>query len=173
MTDPIRKVPRLIEDGELRRLKTITAGALKAVGGGDAFEPSTRVRQAALSNYGNLAVPEKFIPLDVAIELDRAATAPLLIGEAARMLGFRLEPIDGAAASGISVSDAQSVAKESGDVVNKLLEVLASGKPLAFADRQALLKEITEAFAPLYQLTVKLGGSAAPELKLVSTGSGE
>jgi hypothetical protein len=171
--EPIRQVPRLISDEELRRLKTITAQALKAVGGGDAFEASTRVKQAALSNYGNNAVPDKFIPLDVAVELDRLAGAPLLLGAAARMLGFKLEPIASTENAGISVADVRSVAKESGDVVNKLLELLATGKPLALADRQMLLKEITEAFGPLYQLATKLGGVAAPDLKLVATQTGD
>ncbi|RVD15417.1 MAG: hypothetical protein EOS73_32120 [Mesorhizobium sp.] len=157
--DEIRTVPRLITDEELRRIKTLTSQAIKAVGGGDAFEPSTRVKQAALSNYGNNAVPDKFIPLDVAIELDRAAQAPLLLGGAARMLGYRLEPIDAPPATRVTMGDAQSVAKESSDVVNMLLALLASDKPLDAADRQALMKEITEAMGPLYKLVTKLGAA--------------
>lgn len=159
--DDFREVPRLIDDSERRRLKSITFSQISAVGGGEAFEPSTRVKQAALSNYGNKAVPDKFIPLDVAIELDRFAPAPLLIGTAAAMLGFRLEPIGPTASDVIGLADAQSVAKETGDVVNLLLTLLSSGKSLDEAGRRALVKEATEAIAPLYQLVAKLAGGAA------------
>ena len=151
-----REVPRLIEDHELRSLKTTTFNQLRAVGGADAFAPSTRVLQPALSNYGNKALPDKVIPLDVAIELDRAAASPLLIGAAARMLDCELVPRGREAVAALGMADAREVAKETSDVVNVLLDFLSSGAPLDEALRRELLREIGEAKAKLYQLALKI-----------------
>lgn len=156
MTAELRNVPRLIEDHELRALKTATFNQVRAVGGADMFAPSTRVLQPALSNYGNKALPDKVIPLDVAVELDRAAGSPLLIGAAAGMLGYELSPRSLPAPAALGMDDAREVAKETSDVVNVLLQFLASGASLDEALRRELLREIGEAKARLYQLALKI-----------------
>lgn len=159
--DDIRDIPRLTTDAERRHLKGLTKAVLAGVNGGDAFAPSTRVEKAALSKYGSNSFPDHFIPLDVAIELDRFADAPALIGAAAAMLGFRLVPAAEVAEAELCVADAQSVAKEAGDVVNLLLTLLANGKRLDAADRRDLLKEVTECKASLYRISKLAGGAAS------------
>lgn len=155
-----REIPRLATDAERRHLKAMTLQAVHSVGGGDAFEPATRVKQGALSKYGSNSFPEHFIPLDVALELDRLSGSPVLIGACARMLGYRLVPAGSSADDDLSLADAQSVAKETGDVVNLLLTLLTKGKPLDAADRRAVLKEVSEAKDSLYKLLAKLAGGA-------------
>ncbi|MDH6265518.1 hypothetical protein M2360_000908 [Rhizobium sp. SG_E_25_P2] len=99
---------RTISDEERRALKGMTAAALKFVGL-SAFQFLTRVKVSALSKYGSAGEEHRddFIPVDVAVEADRACGEPLIIGEAARMLGYRLVKDDGAEDS---VSPAQVVA---------------------------------------------------------------
>jgi hypothetical protein len=157
--EALRTVPRLATDAERRHIKTVTRHALDAVGGGEAFSPATRVEKAALSKYAGPAYPDHFIPADVLLELDRLAGAPLLVSTLARMLGYRLVPAEGDAPQAkLDLSDAQSVAKETGDVVNLLLTLLSSGRDLDAADRREILREVTEAKAALYHLVVKLAG---------------
>lgn len=161
MSDDFRQIPRLATDAERRHLKAITQQALHSIGGGDAFEASTRVKQGALSKYGSNSFPDHFIPVDVALELDRLAGAPNVIGAAARMLGYRLVPVDAAADNTFDLVDAQSVAKETGDVVNLLLALLSSGKNPDAADRKAVIKEVMEAKDSLYRVAMKIAGGAA------------
>ncbi|MBB1247435.1 hypothetical protein [Rhizobium sp. G21] len=99
---------RSISDIERRALKGMTAAALKFVGL-SAFQFLTRVKVSALSKYGSTGEEHEhdFMPLDVAVEADRACGEPLIIGEAARILGYRLVKDDG---SEHSVSPAQVVA---------------------------------------------------------------
>lgn len=162
MTDPdTNPLPRLAEDAELRRLKAATAEAVK-LSGGSQFESRTRVRRAALSKYGArpgaTTEPDAYMPLDVALELDRYNGAPLIAATLAGMLGYRLVPEAQAEAEELQLSDAAAIAKETGDVVNALLAVLTAGKEISAADRQAILKEITEAKQALWRLTGKIGG---------------
>ncbi|MBZ9822316.1 hypothetical protein [Mesorhizobium sp. CA4] len=160
--DDIRAIPRLTTDAERRHLKGLTRTVLAGVNGGDAFSPVTRVEKAVLSKYGSISFPDHFIPLDVAVELDRFADAPTLIGGAAAMLGYRLVPTgDADDAHQLTVADAQSVAKETSEVVTLLLTLLASGKKLDAADRQSVMKEVVEAKASLYRVVNKLSGGAA------------
>lgn len=154
MSDNDRLIPRAASDAELRRLKSVTEQAVKLAGGGD-FEPHTRVKKAALSKYGSRSEPDHFIPLDVLVELDRHNGAPLIISTVAAMLGYRLVPAAEAEDAALAIEDAKLVAKETGDVVNLLLSLLTSGKRLDAADRQSLLREITEAKAVLYRLASK------------------
>lgn len=99
---------RSISDIERRALKGITAAALKFVGL-TAFQHLTRVKVSALSKYGSTGEEHQddFMPIDVAVEADRACGEPLIVGEMARLLGYRLVKDDG---SENSVSPAQVVA---------------------------------------------------------------
>ncbi len=154
--DELRIIPRESTDDERRRLKSITARAVKMAGGAE-FEPHTRVKKAALSKYGGRAEPDHFVPLDIILELDRHNGAPMITGVLARMQGFELRPIRAEEEDDLHLGDAQAIAKETGDVVNLLLGLLTSGKRLDATDRSDLLREVTEAKAVLYRLSAKLG----------------
>lgn len=158
--DDLRVIPRLASDADRRALKSATDTALEQARGGSAFEPFTRVKKAALSKYASPSEPEHFMPLDVALELDRRNGAPLLTATLAGMLGYRLVPAAQAEEDDLCLADAQAVAKETGDVVNLLLTLLASGKKLAAADRDMMLREVSEAKATLFRLAGKIGASA-------------
>ena len=154
-----RDMPRLTTEEERRHLKTMTFMAVHSVGGGDAFEASTRVKQGVLSKYGSKSYPETFIPLDIAVELDRLGQSPVLIGACAKMLGYRLVPCGADDPLPLTLCDAKDVAKETSDVVNLLLVLLAGGKPLDEAGRRQIAKEVTEAKDKLNSILVKsMGG---------------
>lgn len=158
--DDTRLIPRLSTDAERRRLKSVTEQGVK-LSGGTEFEPHTRVKKSALSKYGSQSEPDNFIPLDVALELDRHNGAPIVTSALAGMLGFRLVPVESDEEADVQLADAQSIAKETGDVVNLLLTLLTSGRKMNAADRQDVLREVTEAKASLYRLATKLAGGAS------------
>lgn len=154
------KLPPLVEDGERLRLKAATEQAVKLTGGAE-FELRSRVLKAALSKYGSRSQSDHFIPLDVALELDRHNGAPLVTSVLAGMQGYRLVPAGEIEESELALADAQTIAKETGDVVNLLLTLLASGRKIDAADRRDVLREVAEAKACLYRLANKVSGGAA------------
>lgn len=88
MTD----MDRLISAAERLDLKANTERGLTLAGGGINFKYYTRVGTTQLHRYHH-PHEKDFVPLDVAIEMDRKACAPINIGAGARLLGYRLEQV--------------------------------------------------------------------------------
>lgn len=135
-------------------LKAAVRRAMKRAGGGDSFCHSTRVGAPTLSYYANPGRDDMHIPVDVAIDLDREAGAPVVAAEMARMLGYRLVPLD-AVDGGPDMSDLAAVAGESADVVRKFADALADGA-IDRLERADLSAEIDEARAAFDRLARKL-----------------
>ncbi|MBK3745837.1 hypothetical protein G3A39_42530, partial [Paraburkholderia aspalathi] len=90
---------RTISDIEQRTLKSATDGAYVLSGGISRVLDFTRVGTASLSKYAsfNDEFRESFIPIDVAIEIDRRAKTPTIVKEMAALLGYELRPIGNSA----------------------------------------------------------------------------
>ncbi|MFP3325730.1 hypothetical protein R0K05_21985, partial [Planococcus sp. SIMBA_160] len=83
----------------------------------------TRVSTSQLSKYASFGEDnvDSFAPIDVAVEIDRAAKSPTITKEMAALLGYELVPVgirDDIAASPapISEKDAMRIMKEGMDV---------------------------------------------------------
>ncbi|WP_223478723.1 phage regulatory CII family protein [Oricola indica] len=147
---------RASSDHDRLALKAAVRLALKRVGGGDCFCHATRVGAPALSNYANANRDDSHMPLDVALDLDRDAGAPIVVGALARLNGYRLVPLQ-AAGSAPDLEDIATIARETGDVVSALATALVDG---GVDSREAadIRREIEEANAALNRLAAKLTG---------------
>lgn len=88
---------RLITREEVGDLKGMTEVCLKLGGGMTSFAKVTRVGISDLSKYASPSdeFADRVIGLDVAIEADRRAKDPMIIREAARLLGYELTKLTG------------------------------------------------------------------------------
>lgn len=93
---------RLISDESITLLKGATDACYRLGRGVTSFALLTRVGVSALSNYARLGdrradgrheYIETMIPVDIAVEADTRAGSPIITGEMARQLGYRLEPL--------------------------------------------------------------------------------
>lgn len=150
----------LITPEERAALKTRTAQYVRLAGGVDVFAFDAGVAKAQLSKYGSASEPDCVIRLDVAVALDRRLEAPMLIGEAARLLGYRLVPIEPDAPEPVSHADLARIAREGSDVVGTLAEGLKDGH-LDSHERRATREQIGENILVLQHLDRKLSGGGA------------
>lgn len=153
---------RVISDRQAMQLKAATRRAIDMAGGSDSFEHVTRVRQGQLSKYG-LAGEEHaatFAPIDVALEADIEAGAPLITEMMAKLQGYRLvrdkadQPEEGLTHRDISALNA-----ELGDVSRVALDALDDGKVDA-RERRDLMRELGDLKAQIALIEGKLGGGA-------------
>jgi len=139
-------------------LKGATEASFKLGGGLTSFALLARVGVSTLSKYAS--VSEEFrdnvIPVDIAVEADRRAGSPIIIGEAARQLGFDLVPSGGAeAAKPVTEADAHRVLYEATDVSRAILDAKADGKIDAL-ERKRIAQEAREAIRALEQVLAGL-----------------
>ncbi|WP_176086912.1 hypothetical protein [Martelella sp. HB161492] len=74
-------------------LRETTRRSVVQGGGPERFQYVTRVNQGQLSKYWTFDPDRRsqlFMPIDIAIEADMEAGAPIIVGEMARQLGYRL-----------------------------------------------------------------------------------
>lgn len=140
---------RLTTNAERFELKAATERSLVRAGGGNNFQYYTRVAPTQLHRYCN---PDEkdFIALDIAVEMDRKARSPINIGAAARLLGYRLEPLN-------SGGDERSIAEMIGTSIRECSEahsvVLEAGADGVYSRNEIrnAFKEIDEGIESLQQ----------------------
>lgn len=121
-------------------LKAATRRAIESAGTLTELATYTRVDPAQLSRYGN---PEhqSFAPLDVAMDLDRLAGAPIILRAWAERLGYELAPHESAAHEPEALAEhIPDIAGETADVVRALADTADQGASPAQAriiDREA------------------------------------
>lgn len=149
------ELDRLTTIAERLELKASTERALIRAGGGVNFHFYTRVATTQLHRYG--AADEKdFIPLDVAVELDRKAGVPIAIGTAARLLGYRLEPLTGEAGTQCLAEAISGAIRECSDVYTKAIDATADDR-ITPVERRDINTEIDEAVESLQRLRQIVG----------------
>ncbi len=145
---------RTISEPERRTLKAATDGGCVLAGGISRILDFTRVSTSQLSKYASFGNEnaDTFAPIDVAIEIDRAAKSPVIVKEMAGLLGYDLTPKPQVAGSDthqpITQADGYRVMKETMDVVQTLNGALADGR-IDAADFKKLDKELLEAIREL------------------------
>ncbi|MGV0909237.1 hypothetical protein [Martelella sp. FOR1707] len=136
---------RVITEDDGRALKAATRRAVKAAGGGEALSLVSRVSAAQLSKYGLAGDEhaETFMPLDVALEADREAGAPIIAAALAAAQGFRLVSADGADhAHDLGFSDISTANVAFGKLLTSMHEGLANDGRLDEAERRAVLRDL-------------------------------
>jgi hypothetical protein len=123
---------RAFSEKDYRGLKSICSVAYDLVGGSTLFQTMTRVVVSQLSKYASFGKDDEksFMPIDVAIDLDRMAQSPVITGHMAQLLGYRLEPLRAALAcpDDLSERDAHRILSEAMDVSRELFAAFADGK---------------------------------------------
>eukprot|EP01034_Spumella_vulgaris_P006273 gene6273-7990_t len=138
-------------------LKGATEASFKLGGGLTSFALLARVGVSSLSKYASVSAEfrDNVIPVDIAVEADRRAGSPVIIGEAARQLGFGLEPLAGQSApKPVTEADAHRVLYEATDVSRAILDAMADGKVDAM-DRKNIAKEAREAIRALERILIE------------------
>jgi hypothetical protein len=120
----------LVTEDERLRIKNRTKQLVKLAGGPEIFQHSAVVPKDMLSE-------PNFINAAVMVALDRQLEAPLMVGELAAMLGYRLVPIESdGGGDGLGIDDVQSMIKEGGE---------AEGAALAAAANTTCLRTVRDA----------------------------
>jgi hypothetical protein len=154
------KLPRKISETERLDLKAATRAALD-MARPTKFALVTRVDAPALSNYGSPSEPDKFMPIDVVVDLCRDIGSPAIVEELARMLGFRLVPMADAAsnaAPAVGYADIAAISKEANDVISTIADGLADDGRLDGSEVRVVRKEIADNIAHLHRLDRKIAG---------------
>lgn len=113
------------------------------VGGPVAFAEVTRPKVATLSKYASESDDNAatIMPIDVALDLDKAAGTPIVTAKMAAALGYDLVPkIAGMAGGRLTEGDALDVMTEAMDFVRSIRAALADGK-ICDADRAYLQRD--------------------------------
>ncbi|KAB2665175.1 hypothetical protein F9K91_10595 [Brucella tritici] len=148
---------RTISEPERRTLKAATDGAYVLADGISRILDFTRVSTSQLSKYASFGEDniESFAPIDVVIEIDRAAKSPVIVKEMAALLGFGLAPLSSGgradAQQSVTEADGYRVLKETMDVVQAINDGLSDNK-IDAADRKRIGKELLEAIRELEAL---------------------
>lgn len=151
---------RTILEADIIAIKGATDASYLNGGGVTTLPSYTRVNVSTLSKYASitriihpdgtseLENGDRVVPVDIAIESDRRAKHPYIISEAARQLGYRLEPLTEAlaAAKPISERDAHVILAEAMDVSRALIAAYDDGK-LDPYERKLLRTELRELLA--------------------------
>lgn len=152
---------RSISDKEALTLKAGFRRSLDQAGGGDAFQHATRMKAANLSKCGsaNEDNMDKFVGIDVAVECDREAGSPIIVGAMAAMLGFQLVPAgqDVSGAAAITHRDALTISNEAADVVRTITEALEDGK-VDLYERDQIVNQADELIKALHAIVKRIGG---------------
>lgn len=126
---------------ERAALKSATRLLLSDVGGLDASAAATRVQRSQLSDYTARHL-EKFLPVDIALDLERAADTPHVTAALARAQGYQLVRIDGRHPHAL----ARELARIGADTA-RLLALAAdalAGSPLADTTRAEMIADLDD-----------------------------
>jgi hypothetical protein len=156
---------RLSSPRDRLALKAAVNRAVDLAGGPSQSSHVTRGCASDLSRYGNQNYPDRHCPIDVVLDLDRAARSPVIAAALAEAEGYRLVAVDRQDVGEISMADVVRIVTEAGE----------AAKAIAESDRQACgrythaakLKvnaEIEEAVAVLrcIQARINYDGDPAP-----------
>lgn len=144
----------LVTEDERLRIKARTKQLIKLAGGPETFQHSAGVPKDMLSKYGSVSEPN-MINAAVIVALDRQLEAPMMLGEMAAMLGYRLVPMEPDEPVKLDVKDLANLHKETSEAVGSVA-VLVSGAEDQAAARRGAIKEIDEGIASLYQIRRKV-----------------
>ncbi|RFB95198.1 hypothetical protein B5K11_09605 [Rhizobium leguminosarum bv. trifolii] len=86
------------------RLKAATRAVVTQAGTAAQLASGTRVSESQINKYVGPAYPD-FMPLDVVLDAELLAGAPIITQALASIQGYRLVPVDGAVAAPIGVKD--------------------------------------------------------------------
>jgi len=127
---------------DLLALKSTTRALVDACGGSEACGVILDKSASLIRSYGNVNVPDRFMPLDDVLTLERYAGRPIV--SAWGVERHKADP--DRVRRGAGLSDLAPMAKESSEAISALAESFADGR-FCSGDRQRTGREIREAMA--------------------------
>lgn len=163
---PVDDKIRSVSEKELRTIKAATDAGIDLGGGVGVVLRRCRASGSQLSKYANRCHPapdgssdqrELYVPVDVAMEIDRCAKSPVILAAYAEMLGYRLEPVTDPTheARKLTDCDVMDFMREASDVFNALIDARADGH-LCCGDKQSVETELRELERKIAQLRINL-----------------
>ena len=107
-------------------LKAATRRAVHDAGPMATVSRQTRLDQGTLSRAGNNN-ESNFLPIDDAVRIDGMTGNATIVRAMARLLGFRLVPIDAPNNQPSLIHDAADMAKQSGELVSEVIDIASDG----------------------------------------------
>lgn len=141
-----------------RGLKVIVGLAVKLAGGQEnAVNVTSRIqRHATFSDYGNTRLPDRHVPIDVAVEIDQFNGKPLIVRKMAELLGFWLTPIPSVEVSGSTMGALCRVAKEAGEAIAAISEFVDAGGTMESDRVKKVVSEVDDAIEALLAVRSRL-----------------
>lgn len=127
-------------------LKTAVRALLHACGGEARAAERCRVSKSTLSEYGNPGHPDRHMPVDVALDLERACGAMPVTEHMARAHGAVLLKLAAGDGSAPWLTYLTKIGKEASDVFNRASEFLVDSD-IDEAEAPHLLRELDELLA--------------------------
>ncbi|MGH6861671.1 MAG: phage regulatory CII family protein [Phyllobacterium sp.] len=147
---------RTSSDKQRITLKIAPRIAIETCGGGKFVSQVTRVSEAALSLYIAPHELDRYIPVDVALDIDLTAGEPVIARAFAAAQGFDLVKAAPSVAGGtLGIADLCRWISEGNDVSEVVGSALADGH-LSASERADIKREIAEARAVLSALEAKV-----------------
>lgn len=142
---------RPTSDHERIALKAVTRRALQMAGGPDSFSQATRVKTAALSKYGAGQEEASFLPIDVALDLDRDIGTPVVTEALASALGYRLVAKGDGADKTLCYRDIRAVSREMHELVDAAMLAQEDGD-VSPEELRSILKEGEDAIQAIRRM---------------------
>jgi len=150
---------RFFAENQYLKLKRATELACETAGGVNLAQGCTRVVGSVLSRYfkEDDRHEKLFIPVDVAIDIDRMAKRPLIIETCAEILGYALVPLESRIASveALSEEDAYRIMDEATELWRMTRLAFADGKIDAL-ERKQMRTKLHELIAACHIILEKL-----------------
>jgi hypothetical protein len=141
-------------------LKTAVRALLHAVGGEARAAELCRVSKSTLSEYGNPRYADRHIPLDVALDLEKASEkTPVTEHMAAEHNAILLRLPDEEATEQGWLDHLTRIGKEAGEVFHRTGEFLADDGIIDAREAQVLLRELDELLAATAAMRAAVRGS--------------
>jgi hypothetical protein len=118
---------RLSSDHERNALKSAVRSALSLIGPAKQLVAVSRISEGYLSKCMNRDLPD-FLSVDVALEADRLAGAPVITAAMADLLGYRLVPIKGEAGQAFDADKGLDIVSDAVATAQSMREAAADGR---------------------------------------------
>lgn len=150
---------RISSDFERNALKSAARSALSLIGPAKQLVAVSRISEGYLSKCMNRDCPD-FLSVDVALEADRLAGAPVIVSAMADLLGFRLVPVDGEASSAFDAAKGLDHVADAVAMAQSMREAAADGR-IDELERREISDRINGQIKALQDMLRAVNGGAA------------
>lgn len=124
-------------------LRTAWKLLVAACGGVEATAAAVRVKKTLVSDYGNINIEGRFVPVDVVMDVESLAGRPLITQALARAQGCELVAVEAKSASTVALELAR-IGRDIGDLFANAARLL-NGDGMTDQERAAIVRDLQDA----------------------------